>query len=797
MTAGSQKFKKIGYLSLGSNEKSNFQARELKTVYTDHQCIQVKFNLMRNHTNIHNIYAQVGLIAISILGEYPNKTNDYVNNEGPVTKFAKLEDEMIYDPSTLARLKELYKAKNKAVELEDFDEAKRIKVAIDSLKSVSQSLIQLEERKKIAIKNDDFDSAKLIKYEIERLKNAVAGVNLNEINNQIMKEQKVNSMQQQMNYQVGAPQNMPPQQKLFPGKQDMQPIDNGYEMDGDEDIYRIRNNINTGYQLQNPQEVQPMMEQNEQQQMPGPNEEVSGFKKLQQKKQMMKQEAPVTKAKAIIDVDSQQVGGIEKDFSQLVEEKLRDPNVLKQGGGEENQKVIENEIPAADYKFAEPLIPVLSFPIVQQIFSSQWKSKEDGFKELAREVNEYPNSTLFANQSIESIMNACLGICAYTLNSSLSQALLAAMDLIKVLFNKFRTYRPDGIIKSDFDKYSHDCIRLLIEHIGDPNIKLKERAENTLLEFANYSLIGSKVLFDHIISGQIKKNLMNSAKHLTGRYNFLTRLILNFGYNASEVPLNAIMTYAIKGYTNPNNFVREAALQLIVNIYKYEGDRVRPYFKDLRPAQVNTIEDALMAVDGLDEPQGGQQPPMNVNSQPMSGGMGGGYDNMDNNANEIVNNSQMLNNEQQVQYQKDNYPMNANEPVDQNPEDVEHTCQFCGIFDPNFTTEQLEIHQFKECPMLIPCFKCNQIVEISGLNYHYLNECAQRKQFKQCPRCKEPVLIKDYESHVSDNSCNQYKSPNVANRCPLCHNDIVPAGKVGWEVHLIQQTCPNNPRSAY
>ena len=98
---------------------------------------------------------------------------------------------------------------------------------------------------------------------------------------------------------------------------------------------------------------------------------------------------------------------------------------------------------------------------------------------------------------------------------------------------------------------------------------------------------------------------------------------------------------------------------------------------------------------------------------------------------------------------------------------------------------------------LIPFYSTYVLVEISGLNYHYLNECAQRKQFKQCPRCKEPVLIKDYESHVSDNSCNQYKSPNVANRCPLCHNDIVPAGKVGWEVHLIQQTCPNNPRSAY
>ena len=84
------------------------------------------------------------------------------------------------------KFEKLYKAKQKAVEFEDFDEAKRIKVAIGSLKSVSQSLIKLEERKKIAIKNDDFDAAKLIKCEIDRLRNAVAGVNLNEMNRKIM-----------------------------------------------------------------------------------------------------------------------------------------------------------------------------------------------------------------------------------------------------------------------------------------------------------------------------------------------------------------------------------------------------------------------------------------------------------------------------------------------------------------------------------------------------------------------------------------------------------------------------------
>ena len=74
-------------------------------------------------------------------------------------------------------------------------------------------------------------------------------------------------------------------------------------------------------------------------------------------------------------------------------------------------------------------------------------------------------------------------------------------------------------------------------------------------------------------------------------------------------------------------------------------------------------------------------------------------------------------------------------------------------------------------------------------------ECAQKKQFKQCPRCKEAVLVKDYEAHVADKSCNPFKSSNTCNRCPLCHNDITPAGKVGWEIHLLDQMCPNNPRT--
>ena len=779
----SEKFKKIGYLSLDSNERSNFQARELKTVYTDYLCVRVKFNLLRCHNNSHNIYNQVGLIAISVLGEYPNIMGNLgQDNNINLENLDKLEDEMIYDPATLKRLKELYKAKKKAVELEDFDEAKRIKVAIDSLKSVSQSLIQLEERKKIAIKNDDFDAAKLIKYEIERLRAAVSGSSLNETNQRLMREQYDNNnyTNNKMN-----PLDLPPgypntgdKTRLINNNQlpkDYQPINNEYEMENDEDIYRIRNNINQGYQLEDPEKI---------------NRAIEMENTLKAQKEQIKSKKDVSDpfnqaGKGVIDVDNQKVGGIGLNFQEMVEAQLR-----KEGmGNNQEEDMIDEQLSAEAYKVAEPLVPVLTFPLIKLLFATQWKNKEIGFNQLNQDIKDYPNSALFGSKSPEEIVVAVLGACSYVLKSNVSKDLLTAMDTLNNLFNKFNSIKPEGTLKSDFDKYVHDCIRLLIDHIGDPNYKLNERLENTLLEFANYSIIGNTILFEHIISGQVKKNLINSKNHLSGRYNFLHRLIQNFGYNENEVPLETIMTYAIKGYTNPQVAVRDAALNLIVILYKYAGDKIRPFYANLRPAQINNIEDKIAQNDEMNDntEKYNNNIQMNNNNNIEKGDYI--YEEPNNNNinienDEMVNNSQMLSKEQQNEFSNNI-----------NNDDTEHSCQFCGLYNPNFTSVEIDQHQFKECPMLYSCLHCGQIIEISFLNQHYLNECQQRKKFKQCPRCKEAVLIKDYDAHIADKSCNPFKSSNVCNRCPLCHNDISPAGKVGWEIHLLEQMCPNNPRT--
>ncbi len=55
--------------------------------------------------------------------------------------------------------------------------------------------------------------------------------------------------------------------------------------------------------------------------------------------------------------------------------------------------------------------------------------------------------------------------------------------------------------------------------------------------------------------------------------------------------------------------------------------------------------------------------------------------------------------------------------------------------------------------------------------------------------------MSNYEQHVQEKICNPAKSPTLANRCPLCHTDITPAGKVGWDKHLLQIGCMYNPRT--
>jgi hypothetical protein len=296
-----------------------------------------------------------------------------------------------------------------------------------------------------------------------------------------------------------------------------------------------------------------------------------------------------------IDVDNQIIKGIDKSFNQMVLDKMQQEGIKKDGKYEEEN----DDIPASEYKNAEPLIPILGNNLVKKLFSKVWRNREEALKEITNEVQGYPKSNVLGEHQLDKLITIVMAACAYSLNSTISQVCLATMELIKILLNKFRSANIQSYLRQEFNISVDECLKLILEKIGESNLKLKEKSENTIVEIANSPLIGHKIVFEHLITGQIKKTLVNSAKHLSSRLNLISRMIENFGLNLSEIPIEALMSFAVNGYKNANKDVRDAAYNLLMNVYKYMGADIRGYLKDLRPAQLNTLEEGFENADGV------------------------------------------------------------------------------------------------------------------------------------------------------------------------------------------------------
>ena len=185
-------FTRLGYLSLDSNERSSYQARELKTVFIDHSGSFIKLVINENHVNKQNIYNQVGIIALSLMGSieglsaqpkssrgvgegHPYKQHHAAGESAkmmmiPTNPYNDLSTDLNLDPSTASKLRQLADAKARAVEGEDYSTAKQIKTVEQELKALGSKLAQLDMAKADAVMAEDYDLAKDIKDESDQLK---------------------------------------------------------------------------------------------------------------------------------------------------------------------------------------------------------------------------------------------------------------------------------------------------------------------------------------------------------------------------------------------------------------------------------------------------------------------------------------------------------------------------------------------------------------------------------------------------------------------------------------------------
>lgn len=132
----------MGYLSLDANDRSGFQARELKSVYVDSPALLLKLIFHKCHLNNFNVFNQIGLIALNCIG-----SNNPAELDGPAaypqansqqgkrpTQIGASTDFDSLDPEIAQKLRILDQIKEKAVAQERFDDAKKIKENIERLR---------------------------------------------------------------------------------------------------------------------------------------------------------------------------------------------------------------------------------------------------------------------------------------------------------------------------------------------------------------------------------------------------------------------------------------------------------------------------------------------------------------------------------------------------------------------------------------------------------------------------------------------------------------------------------------
>ncbi|XP_023407901.2 centrosomal protein of 104 kDa isoform X4 [Loxodonta africana] len=189
-----ERFRRLGYVSLCDNAKTGCKARELKSVYVDAVGQFLKLIFHQNHVNKYNIYNQVALVAINIIGD-PADFNDesnvtpreklidhylghnaedpaldgtYTGKPDYISPLDDLAFDMYQDPEVAQIIRKLDERKRDAVQKERYDYAKKLKQAIADLQKVGERLGRYEVEKRCAVEKEDYDLAKEKKQQMEQ-----------------------------------------------------------------------------------------------------------------------------------------------------------------------------------------------------------------------------------------------------------------------------------------------------------------------------------------------------------------------------------------------------------------------------------------------------------------------------------------------------------------------------------------------------------------------------------------------------------------------------------------------------
>ncbi|XP_065593974.1 centrosomal protein of 104 kDa [Cyrtonyx montezumae] len=796
----SERFHRLGYVPLSDNEKTGFKARELKSVYMDAVGQYLKLIFHKNYVNKYNLYNQVALVAINIIGDpadYSNDSNKYPSREklidhylgsnsddpaldgtylGKPDSISPLDDlafDMYQDPEVAQVIRRLDEKKHEAVRQERYDYAKKLKQAIADLQKVGERLGRYEVEKRCAVEKEDYDLAKKKKQQMEayRLKVYQQLQLHNLLDEELMTRKPPELPAEPMIYddslQCTRATNSPSceNSELQSSQGELQkaeslleekPVENT-SLSPEPDFHHQ----STPPTLLHPTASREVFSQEEVEFLPYDERPLPTIRKHSEEA-MRYLEPEETEG----DISSTPRSGITGEPEPLSEKALRE---------------------------ASPAIEAFGEALVSGAYSKSWSYREDALLAVYKKLMEMPVST--PKEDLKNVLRAAIFLVRRAIKDIVSPVFQASLKLLKMIITQYVPKHKLGKIET-----SH-CVEKtlpsLLSRTGDSSSRLR--------------LVAARFIQDMALWGEVKPLQMvpvhlvqpfkpNSPAHLaTSQVQLVECLLKEMGTEESGFTVSNVMKFASGALEHRVCEVRDAALRVVFHLYGQHRAAVLEHLpaedaNARRTVLYKTLFDGFARIDGklsgaeiraqkkaaTEEAERQKKEEIKVLQGQLAA------------LKEIQAEVQAGKEKESDSQKTDDQGFRSSQAVAAEiPDDhssvanyLDNLCIFCGERNESFTEEGLDLHYWKHCPMLTRCEHCKQVVEIATLTEHLLTECDKKDSFGRCQRCSEAFPKEELLKHTKSKTCNAAKPEHVANHCPLCHDNFSP-GEEAWKSHLM------------
>ncbi|KAG8183807.1 hypothetical protein JTE90_027733 [Oedothorax gibbosus] len=404
-------------------------------------------------------------------------------------------------------------------------------------------------------------------------------------------------------------------------------------------------------------------------------------------------------------------------------------------------------------------IDVFGLNLVEKMYSKSFDQREEAMKELQVFLEKYQKKG--KSHPPNDVIKAATFLIQKALCDKVFSIYTAALNILAICFKYFIPTHQVSKVEASY--LAEKSMPEIINKLGDTAPRLKNASVEYLTHSFPYSELENLQIIPLYVLSPLQNNL--NVRLSQGRCELVEKLVKIYPPSTHSVLSHPkVMPFLVAALQHPASSVRGCVERIIVYLYEKDPGKVRKYLPfDSAASRRNIMHRRLLQeFERIDRKQG-RSKDSNSQAKPSP--------------------------------PKKEKILPVTSVAASDDISLMKTCIFCEEKNDKFTSEGLDDHYDKDCPMLIRCTNCKQIVEIASLTEHLLEECESRGQYKQCPLCLEAVPALNFDNHTKIRSCTMAKSSSEANHCPLCHKNIEP-GEGGWRSHLMSEegSCELNPR---